>query len=223
MNKVAFCISMYNEQTTVQNNIDNIRDYYGDNATIIIVQSDSGKVVVGSDFFGVNSNLGNTLNKYKVPAHALTRNFSKAFSTLYGTTVDIDFIVGMTGDTLITDVSNFDRRYSEMLIGMKFIAISQAIGQNFHAADAHPPEKTGGRIQYPGIYDFMPQLFILAGRAACKNRIFSKITITNEFTSEQCLGDELQRNFNVPLKNIALFLSDSPYGYSDGIKYHVTA
>ena len=79
-----------------------------------------------------------------------------------------------------------------------------------------------GRLQHENITDFMPQLFFLDG-SLIESGAFTNIKITNKFTSEQCLGDELMKRVpfatNVGLLNSAA--RRNAYSYSDGVKYHV--
>jgi hypothetical protein len=99
--------------------------------------------------------------------------------------------------------------------------VSQAIGQNFHAADADPPEKVEGRYQYDGISDFMPQFFMVDGHFAKNSGIFSHMKVTNEYCTEQCLGDELiQYDISKPFDKDVYIIAKNAYDYNDGIIYN---
>lgn len=192
-------------------------------AQVSIVQSEDGE----GSFAGatVLPNLARSCPRYEVAARALCRNFSSAFSGMTG--VDSDYIVAMTGDTLVYDPTNFDRRYAEMVGRGLVAAVSQAIGQDFHAADADPARgKCGGRLQVEGVTtDIMPQFFILDGEFLRETNAFREIKVTNPYTSEQCLGDELVRALgDRPFHESVLMLNSgdrsNAYSYSDGIRYH---
>lgn len=218
---VAFCITMYDESDTVQQNIDIIRNNNEDDVTII-VQSDSGLQVTSMDSFYILPNLGNIIDKYKVAANAVTRNYSCAFNEIYNYHNDIDYIVALTGDTLISDIGCFDKLYKQMISENKIACVSQAINQDFHAHDSKPPEICGGRLQHDGISDFMPQFFMIDGSFAYDTKVFSTINITNEYCSEQCLGDELMNHVTGTFRDYVLVMSKSAYGYesNDSIFYH---
>lgn len=217
----CFLITMYNEFNTVQTSIDLIKKVFKD-SMIFVVQSDdsSGRHLTDVDFFMVLENLSKTIKPTKLAAHAITRNYSILFKTAYETHQDFEFFVGLTGDTLVTDPLNFLRLYDKMIVNQKILCCSQAIGQNFHSVDSDPENgRCGGRIQYDGISDFMPQFFMVRGVAF--TRMFSDIKITNEYTSEQCLGDEFMKHVPGNFKDSAYIISTNAYDYSDGIAYQV--
>lgn len=218
MTNVVFCITMYNEQKIVQFNIDRIKKEFYD-SKIIVIQSESNLEIKNADYFEVLPNLAGSIPPYKLPANAVIRNYNKAFSYAYSNYFSAPYIVAMTGDTLISDIKGLDRIYRSLLDSNKSIAVSQAIGQDFHAAESNPPENLGGRYQYDGISDFMPQFFILNGTFAYRTKVFSNTKITNEFTTEQCLGDELCKYGS--FSDLALVISKTAYGFSDGIQYQV--
>jgi hypothetical protein len=208
---------MYNEKNIVQLNVHAIRAIL-DDAKILVVQSDSGQSIEYTDFFKVVPNLHGTVDAYKLPAAALSRNYSILFNELYSSYPDVDYIIALTGDTLITNIYYLKLLCDRMTRENKVMAVSQAIGQDFHSSTANPPELCGGRIQHEGLMDFMPQLFIVDGKFAYSNKLFSQIPITNEFTSEQCLGDELSKYTD---KSKVLVFSKTAYGYKEGIQYQV--
>lgn len=218
---VAFCITMYDEGNTVQQNIDTIKNN-NENDVTIVVQSDSGLQVVSTNSFYILPNLGNVMDKYKVAANAVTRNYSYAFKGVYDNYNEIDYIVALTGDTLISDIGCFDKLYKQMISENKIACVSQAINQDFHAHNSNPPEVCGGRYQHDGVSDFMPQFFMLDGSFAYNTKVFSSIPITNEYCTEQCLGDELMNHVTGTFKDNVLVMSKSAYGYesNDSIFYH---
>jgi len=79
----------------------------------------------------------------------------------------------------------------------------------------------GGRIQYEGIRDFMPQFFMVEGSFASETKVFSDIAVTNEYTSEQCLGDEFSRHIKGSFLDNAHVIASNAYSYSDGLLYQV--
>lgn len=225
MDRIGFCISMYNEYDTIRKSLLEIRKYYNDKAYIIIVRSDTGipipeieKIV---NKMIVYNNLASTIKKHKLPSHALSRNYGAAFTELYNTNINFKYIIALCGDTLVTDASNFDRRFDEMCKNTKLACVSQAIGQNFHASDSDPANGIcGGRLQTENITDFMPQFFIIDGKFASTTKVFSKIKIVNEFTSEHCLGNELVRALNGNFKEKVIRLARRAYDYNDGIIFN---
>ncbi len=219
----CFIITMFGEAGTVNQTIKNIRAKISD-AMIIVVRSENVSVLDGHDKEIVLPNLALTTKRYEIAARAITRNYSAGFAECYKTikTGDsLEYVIAITGDTLVTDPLNFYRRYCEMCSSGKVLACSQAIGQNFHSTDSDPENgKCGGRFQFDGISDFMPQMFIVDGTFALVSRAFSDIELTNPYTSEQCLGDEFVKHIRGPFKERAMILAQNAYQYSDGVKYH---
>lgn len=215
----AFCITLYNEFLTVTQTIKNIKDYFGDNCYIVVVQSESKldyKIESNYNSLIKLSNLAEVYDSSRVAAHAICRNYSVGFSHLYDTNIIFDYIVALCADTLVVDPNNFNRRYEDMKRLNKYMCISQAIGQNFHASDSNPLQgKEGGRFQHENTTDFMPQFFMIRGKEAIEKRVFSNINITNEFTSEQCLGDEFVSKFG---HFEVIRLARNAYDYNDGIR-----
>ena len=220
MIKAAFCITMYNEANVVQHNIDEIKKYYGDDSFVIVIQSDSGQKIDGADIFETLPNLGGTIDPYKLAAYSVTRNYNAAFRLLYSHVSNLRYIVALTGDTYISDITGIERLESNLYNSRKLICVSQAIGQNFHASDDCPPDKVEGRHQYDGITDFMPQFFLIKGTFAYVPKIFSNIEVTNPYCTEQCLGDELSKHMVTPFNIGAYIMAKNAYDYNDGIIYN---
>lgn len=221
---VAFIITMFNEFGTVQKTVDAIHNSY-QSPKIFIVQSDDGskKTINNVNSFRILENLLPLMERHKIPAHALSRNYSQLFRTVYDSNETYSFIAALTGDTLLTDPTMAYRIYNRMKDIKKILACSQAISQDFHAATSNPGEGIcGGRYQYDGISDFMPQFFMVDGTFANKCRIFSDIEITNSYTTEQCLGDEFMKCIpSGAFKDHALIISQNAHEYSDGVKFNV--
>jgi len=218
--KVAFCITMYNEKDVVQHNINMIKHHYRDDSFVIVIQSDSGQTITGYDVFEVFPNLGGTINPYKLAANSVTRNYNRAFTILYEQPNEFKYVVALTGDTYISDILGLERLYTRMIREKKVAGVSQAIGQRFHATIDNPPDVVEGRLQYEGISDFMPQFFIIDGEFAFRNRVFYNIEVTNDFCTEQCLGDELSKYVGEPFSRDVFILAKNAYDYGDGIEYN---
>jgi hypothetical protein len=224
MYNAAFLITMYDENKTVEETISLIRSSYGDKATIIVAHSKSDtnmelNVDKINDYI-ILPNLANVHIKRKLPAYAIARNYGMAFSRLYEKYSDIDYIVAITGDTFIWNISGIERLYTQMINNKKIMCVSQAIGQDFHSADSNPPQKSGGRFQFDGISDFMPQFFVVDGSFAFKTKVFSNIKITNEYCSEQCLGDELSNYIDQPFSKEVIVIAKNAYDFNDGIAFN---
>jgi|SRR3989304_1733694 len=230
--KIAFVITMYDEHELVRTSILNILKQYSD-ATIHVVHSYDGKDFSIADLtvsrYHKLENLYGKISNARLPSHAVCRNFSRGFSCLYADNTVYDVIVAMTGDTLIGDPESFERRRRDMASANCVAAVSQAVGQRFHASTDDPDAGVVcGRLQTDKTTDFACCLFIVDGKFASKTNAFANICITNDFTSEQCLGDEMLRALGttepeVFHKNVMRLNKNSPhiaYSYGDGITYH---
>ena len=224
MHNIAFLITMYDENETVKETISLIRSFYGDRAIIIVAHSKSNtNMELNADKINeyiILPNLSDMYIKRKLPAHAIARNYGMAFSKLYEKYSNIDYIVAITGDTLIWNMSGIEKLFAQMLDNKKIICVSQAIGQDFHSADSDPPQRSGGRFQFDGISDFMPQFFVVDGKFAFKTKVFSNIKITNEYCSEQCLGDELSNYIEKPFSKEVIIIAKNAYDFNDGIAFN---
>lgn len=218
----VFLITMYKEYDVVNYSVQNIRKSFP-NALIYVVQSnkDSKKVIENVDKFDALSDLSLSYRHHKLAAHAISRNYSHLFTKAIENGCADKVIVAITGDTLITDPTVALKLNNELKRQNKILACSQAIGQNFHAVDSDPENgRCGGRYQFDGISDFMPQFFVLDGRFVAENRAFSTIAVINEFTSEQCLGDEFMKYVKGSFKDNALIIAKNAYDFSDGVLYN---
>lgn len=223
--KKAFIFTMYNEAATILASLANLNycfdkdDYF----TIIVHSFDSDSahlheaVKLANKYIRLE-NLGSKLDKFELPAAALCRNYSAGFSTLYESNFNADYIVAATADTYLLNPIRFDTRYEEMMDNKWLAYVSKAYGQRFHASTDNPAiGKECGRLQTEDLFDFMPQFFIVDGKTAIENKLFANIQLINKFTSEECLGNELNR----VIKNhdqIGILNSYSPnmaYAYSD--------
>lgn len=227
--KLGVVITMYNEHKTVIRSVRSIKESDIDSYIIVVHSDDDTKtydlesIIEISDEYVLLPNLAKELSRFQIPAHSLCRNFSLGFSTLYDKGIDYDMLVAFTGDTFIFDSDNFKRRLNDLKNTNKIAFVSQAIGQHFHAStDDVENGIMANRLQTDDITDFMPQLFFVSGKEAVANRMFSNIELTNKYTSEQCLGDELSKyvedNFFHSVGRLNATNKHNAYAYTDGVK-----
>jgi len=228
--KVGVVITMYDESVIVAQTVRQIKNTFKD-SEIILVHSDNKET---SDAIDTIKNLSSEYIKLpdmsdKIVLKNLNpiilRNFNTGFKKLYELDVKYDIIVALTGDTLVYDSSSFIRRVEEMKKNQWIAMVSQAVGQNFHATAADGSRIIEGRYQSEKTADFACCIFFLNGEWALKHQAFSNIEMTNTWTNEQCLGDEIlkflgDKNFH---KYVGRLNSKNPkkaYSYNDGVIYH---
>lgn len=223
---IAVIISMYDEFETVSATIKTFKSL-AQEPYVILVESYSGKSrekISGPDEHCVLPDLSSTTRRDKLAAHAISRNFSFGFQQIYASGKYPELIICLTGDTLVYSASGISEIVGQMRYGQssaKVLGCSQAIGQNFHARDADPINGVcGGRYQCEGISDFMPQFWIVDGQFAVSTKAFETIPVTNEFTSEQCLGDAFMTKAPAEFSHCAHVFAKNAYEFSNGIKYH---
>ena len=198
--KLGLIITMYDEIDIVLQTMENVRKVFPD-SIIIVVHSDAqienenlNRIKEISNKYILLSDLSKEYHRWQVPSRSICRNVSEGCKSLYELHIDIDCIVIITGDTLISDALNIKRRRSEMIQNDWIAMVSQAIGSSFHSDDDDPPNGIREhRIQTQNTTDFMPQYILLNGEIANQTKVFSDIKITNKWTTEQCLGDEFMR------------------------------
>lgn len=150
--------------------------------------------------------------RFDIGARSMARNYSRGFAALVG--ADVEYVVGITGDTLLLHPYGLWALIAAM--GAADIAVSRAMGQEFHRADLTREEMAdknhpkGGRLQDASVKDFMPHLFI--ARAALCARL-AHIAVTNPWCFEQCLGDAIG-------DATQYVFSDTAYGFADGVIYN---
>ena len=141
-----------------------------------------------------------------IPSRAVTRNYSAGFTAAH--TFDVDWWVGITGDVSITNLNGIKKIIEKMINANKSLGVSRAVGQIFW-----DPNQEFTRVQKDETTDFMPQFFVVKSNLV-NNKLFSNIEITNFYTCEQCLGDEVKR-FCLETKdgfeNIVFKISDYAY------------
>ena len=163
--------------------------------------------------------VGSKGERFDIGSRSMARNFSAGCAALKHSMLwgqKLDYIVGITGDTLLLHFGGV----REIIAGIEEhgidIGVSRAMGQNFHwagwtreqMADPHHPKE--GRRQDETNGDFMPQFWI--ARAWLIDRL-SQIIVTNPWCFEQCISDAVGN------AKRGVF-STTAYGYRNGILYH---
>jgi len=219
-----FIVSMFDEHEQVEETVKELSTL---ESRVFIVQSDDSTNWLDDYKAEYKSKLPNLESQFedrrKLPSHAICRNMSEGFTTAYKTAVELsevpELVVALTGDTLITDSQSFVRRRNQMIEEKKVAMISQAWGQTFWSSDGQLT-----RLQGEDLPDFACCIFVIDGQFFKDTKCFTQIEVTNEYTSEECLGEELVKhlpegNFR---EHISL-LNTNPYAaysYNDGVMYH---
>lgn len=228
--KIGFLISMYDEVDIVQNTVNILKQ---NNCTIIVIQSDPQqpeKLLEQNqvDFYQKLSDLAGSKEEYleerdddnpkevTTPVKAITRNYRAGF--VASQNFDVDWWVIILGDISISNLKGIKKIIQKMIQQNKLIGITRAVGQIF-IDDNY--EFT--RIQDSDTTDFMPQFFIVKSDLI-KNGLFSKFIITNHYTTEQVLGDEVNRYCSenkTNFKNLVYVISDYAYPqFISGLHYN---
>jgi len=228
--KIGFIISMYDEIGIVQNTVDILKQ---NKSPIIVIQSDPQqpeKLLEQNqvNFYQKLSDLAGSKEEYleerddhnakeaTTPVKAITRNVKAGFAASQN--FDVEWWVVILGDILISNLKGITKIIQKMIEENKLIGITRAVGQVFKDTNN---ELT--RIQKDDTTDFMPQFFIV-NSSLIKKGLFSKLHITNLYTSEQCLGDEVNRycvENKIDFKNLVHVISDYAYPqFISGLKYN---
>ena len=150
------------------------------------------------------------------PVRAVTRNLSTAFTIAKG--FDVDWWVSILGDVTISNLVGINNIIHKMIKSGKHIGITRPVGQVF--LDNHNKPT---RIQRNDTTDFMSQFFIVKSDLV-KNGLFNNIKITNPYTGEQCVGDEVNRYCDekgIKFSDLCYFISDYAYPkFIDGVQYN---
>lgn len=206
-------VTMYDEADIVVDTISNCRD-----AKFVVVHSFNGVEDENIDFIKKHAvyirlpNLGDHLTTDEIGSAAMCRNYSVGFERLYqeGT---FDFVIGMTGDTLIKDLDKILDIVSPHYMGY----VLQAKGQYFYAkTDVPPCEPT--RYQDIDTPDIMPQFFMFEGAFAHDHKLFTQIVNENKYTSEENLGAEIVRTGG-SIKRI--HENPNVYDYHNGVEFQL--
>jgi len=214
--KLAILQTMYDEHDNVLNNILEVKNKYKDSIFFVTHSFETSSKVLEKikqvSYYNSLPNLGGTMDSLKLPANAIARNYSDLFKRLYKLNEKVDMIVALTGDTKIVNANVFEKRYDELKRNNYKIYVCQAKNQIFWSKD-----KVLNRTQTNRIADFMPQLFFVDSIFAFKSKVFENIPVVNEYTSEQCLGDEFLRHAS--LNDIGRLNRDpiNWLSYTDGV------
>ena len=172
------------------------------------------------DRFELLPDLGRILNRWELPAAAITRNYSRLFQ-MAAETDGVDWWCAFTGDTVILHEYGVERAIADAQGKDCVLAGCVAYGQEFHRADLTLEKleagKGGGRKQRSGTSDFMPQLFMVKHEAV---GAFCKIPITNRWTSETCLGDAFVAWAGEDWRKKRHLYAVEAASYSDGVVHH---
>jgi hypothetical protein len=227
--KIGFIISMYDEIEQVKANIDILKQ---EDYKIIVIQSDpkqANKILDNNsvDHYELLSDLAGSIEKYheertkkekgsSIPAKALSRNFSHAFTAAKN--FSVDWWVAILGDVRISKITGIRKQIDKIISNNKYIGITRAVGQTFL-----DEESEFTRIQKTDSTDFMPQFFIVKAELVNKG-LFNNIRISNKYTTEQCLGDEVLRfcnENNFEYGDICYSISDYAYPqFIEGLDYN---
>lgn len=228
----ALLITMFDEHDLVAESIKQMRSVFPASVIIVVHSNDNStshalqyiKGSVDRYILLPNLALNPSIARSTLPSHCITRNLSNAFTALYSLDEEFDCITIITGDTLIEEATSIERRYRDMQQSGWIAMVSQAIGQSFHGVNSDGTCCIEERYQETDTTDFACCLFFLDGHYAKPNRMFANIEITNPYTSEQCLGDEMCVHMRGDFhKRVGILNNASPhaaYSYGDGIRYH---
>jgi hypothetical protein len=229
--KIGFIVSMYDEIDVLNETITNLRKY---DCKIIVIQSDPGneemildesicdKYEKMPDVAGNREEYAKIIEEKKegkgemIGPIALTRNFSRGFTLIQD--FDVDYVITITGDTKITNPEGITKIIKKMEKNNKIVAGTRTIGFTMY-------DEFGKftQFQHKNITNIMPQFFI-AKIDAVRNGLFCNIVRTNKYTTEQCLGDEIQRYCKEnKIRFFDSFYRICDYGYPrfiDGLHYN---
>jgi len=198
--ELGLIISMYDEIVQVKETIQSIKK---SGCKIVIIQSDPGdkeKILEGwlSDEYLVLPDLAGSREEYQkmvekfkkgdplpIAPFAVTRNFSKGFSLIKK--YDVDYVVAIEGDTKITNFIGIFKIIEKMKKTKKIVSYTRTIGYTLHDENGKLE-----RFQDKHTTDIMPQFFIVDNNAI-RQGLFCDMKVTNPYTSEVCLGDEINR------------------------------
>lgn len=228
---IGLLITMHDEYNTVYNTLTNVM---GDCKYIGIAQSGDTKAKEIEDLLGQSGrfeegiftyrtlpNLGDKYSKWELPSRAVCRNYSHLFSDYKKANVcdeaDADYMVCITGDTLLWNLWGIDTIIDGMIEKGCNVGCARAFNESFHSDELtlehfESGGDGGGRLQDSSNDDFMPQMFVVG-----KDLVgaYSDISITNKWCSEQCLGDTMNKS-----KGLPYIFAWEAYGFADGVVYN---
>ena len=230
---LAVLTTFYDESLTVARTLDNI-DAHPNVVGYGWAQSGASAIPAWVSttrkpgFFLPLSDLGREYDRYELPARAITRNYANLFETLRHSVKmrrmpRPDYVVALTGDTLLKDLSGIYWIIHQMEARPGVVlGVSKAVGGDFHRADRTLEQINcgmgGGRSQHMACSDFMPQLFVV-NFFFVEVGGFCNLPVSNRWTSEQCLGDAAVWSNGKPAGQYVF--SELAYGFNQGVEYHV--
>ncbi|MBU2249624.1 MAG: hypothetical protein KKD77_22950 [Gammaproteobacteria bacterium] len=237
----ALVITMHDEAENVTKSIINARENID---ACFVVQSGNTKfdkivkTLADSNFllggtYELFPDLSGDYSKWESAAQNLCRNYALLFSIARG--IEVDYVVAMTGDTLLENFEGIRFIVEEMKDKVVALGCMRAIGQEFHSADLTLEDmesgKGGGRIQGM-VCDFQAQLFVVEGAFIRDLSAFTEIDITNRWCPEQCLGDafmkaveQIKTDSHLLLAyramNLQYLFAKTAYDFDKGVKFNV--
>lgn len=225
---LGLIISMYDE---IEETTKSVKTFKEAGLPVIVIQSDPNipsKILDKNlvDYYEMLPDMAGNIESYlkerkigkglRSATKALTRNFSRAFKL--SRNFNVDWWVVISGDVVISNLSGIKKIIKKMINQNKSIGITRAVGQVFKDGN---DELT--RIQREDTTDFMTQFFIVKSDLA-KNGLFNEIQITNPFTTEQCMGDEVVRFCNedsTTFSKLCYMIADYAYPqFIEGLQYN---
>ena len=209
---IGIVITMYDEFDVVVQTINNCKSH---DTTIIVVHSDNDITDENLEYIKANSiyilltNLAKEVNKYELASEVMARNYNIGFKRLYETCDNLDIIIGITGDTLIADLSKIINIVTPDYVGY----VLQAKGEPFYDKNDRPGIDQPSRRQTDDVNDIMPQFFVFDGKFGYDNKLFTEIVNTNRYTSEENLGNEIERVLGDKFKEKVKRMHSNSYVY----------
>ncbi|MGD0342705.1 MAG: hypothetical protein ABSA76_13465 [Bacteroidales bacterium] len=219
---IGMVITMYDEFDIVAQTINNCKSH---EAIIVVIHSDNQSSDENLEYIKKNSiyilvsDLSKEFNKVELGSASVCRNYNIGFKKLYEVGNNFDFIIGITGDTLIKDLSKIMNITASNHIGY----VLQAVGQTFHDKIDNPYIGQLTRRETDEITDIMPQFFVFQGKFAYDNKLFTEIVNINKYTSEENFGNEIVRTLGYLFKEKIKRIHTNPnvYDYHEGIELQV--
>lgn len=219
---IGIVVTMYDEADIVASTIRNCRSHFTE---IIVVHSDNEVQSYDLEFVKKNSvyiplpNLGKELNGHEIAAAAICRNYNVGFKRLYEFGNKFEIIIGMTGDTLITNLDRIMALFSSGHLGY----VLQAKGQGFYDRNDRPGIDPPSRIQSEEVTDIMPQFFAFDGYFCYAHKLFTEIVNANPYTSEENLGNEIAKVLGYQFRDRIKRIHNRPnvYDYHDGVEFQL--
>lgn len=219
---IGIVITMYDEADIVARTIRTCKPQF---AEFVVVHSDNEVQSPDLDYIKQNAvyiplpNLGKQLSTHEIAAAAICRNYNTGFSRLYEMGNRFEGIIGMTGDTLISDLRKVIAMTSSGYLGY----VLQAKGQGFYDRNDRPGIDSPSRVQTEEVNDFMPQFFMFDGYFCYVNKLFTRIVNANPYTSEENLGNEVERVLGEEFRKKVKRIHTRPnvYDYHEGIEFQL--